>query len=77
MKIKIRSKTSKELGTMSIKQKILSTCMAFGFLVAGAASSNAQDGGTLAKVQESGEIVIGHRESSVPFSYLDSSQNPV
>lgn len=26
--------------------------------------------GTLAKVAESGVITIGHRESSVPFSYL-------
>lgn len=33
--------------------------------------------GTLAKINASGEIVIGHRESSVPFSYLDSNQQPV
>ena len=26
---------------------------------------------------ESGEIVIGHRESSVPFAYLDENQKPV
>jgi glutamate/aspartate transport system substrate-binding protein len=32
--------------------------------------------GTLAKISESGEIVIGHRESSVPFSYLNESQQP-
>lgn len=33
--------------------------------------------GTLAKIAESGEIVIGHRESSVPFAYLDENQKPI
>jgi len=33
--------------------------------------------GTLAKIDASGEIVIGHRESSVPFSYLDNNQQPI
>jgi glutamate/aspartate transport system substrate-binding protein len=31
----------------------------------------------LAKIAASGEIVIGHRESSVPFSYLDENQQAV
>ena len=34
-------------------------------------------GGTLDKIATSGEIVIGHRESSVPFSYLDGNQQAV
>ena len=33
--------------------------------------------GTLAKIDKSGEIVIGHRESSVPFAYLDENQKPM
>ncbi len=33
--------------------------------------------GVLKKIADSGEIVIGHRESSVPFSYLDENQKPV
>lgn len=33
--------------------------------------------GTLGKIAESGKIVIGHRESSVPFSYLDENQKPI
>ncbi|PHV12377.1 transporter substrate-binding domain-containing protein [Chitinimonas sp. BJB300] len=33
--------------------------------------------GTLQKVNESGIITIGHRESSIPFSYLDDKQKPV
>jgi glutamate/aspartate transport system substrate-binding protein len=30
--------------------------------------------GTLKKIKDSGEIVIGHRETSVPFSYFDEKQ---
>lgn len=33
--------------------------------------------GTLKKVKESGSITIGHRETFVPFSYLDEKQNPI
>ncbi len=32
--------------------------------------------GTLLKIQRSGTIVIGHRESSVPFSYLNDQGQP-
>lgn len=28
--------------------------------------------GTLAKVKEAGEIVVGHRETSIPFAYIDT-----
>jgi glutamate/aspartate transport system substrate-binding protein len=33
--------------------------------------------GTLKKVKETGTITVGHRESSIPFSYLDDKQQPV
>ena len=33
--------------------------------------------GTLAKVKELGTITIGHREASIPFSYLDDKRQPV
>jgi glutamate/aspartate transport system substrate-binding protein len=33
--------------------------------------------GTLKKIKETGTIAIGHRESSIPFSYLDDKQQPV
>lgn len=33
--------------------------------------------GTLAKIKDSGEIRFGHRESSVPFSYMDDQQKPI
>jgi glutamate/aspartate transport system substrate-binding protein len=32
--------------------------------------------GTLAKIKDSGRIAIGHRESSIPFSYLDDAGKP-
>jgi glutamate/aspartate transport system substrate-binding protein len=33
--------------------------------------------GTLAKVKDQGYITIGHREASVPFSYVDDKQQPI
>lgn len=33
--------------------------------------------GTLKKVKDSGTITIGHRETSIPFSYLDEKQQPI
>ena len=33
--------------------------------------------GTLKKIKETGAITIGHRESSIPFAYLDGHQKPV
>ncbi|MDX1541515.1 MAG: amino acid ABC transporter substrate-binding protein [Geminicoccaceae bacterium] len=32
--------------------------------------------GTLKKIKDAGEIVIGHRESSVPFSYINDQGEP-
>ena len=43
-----------------------------------AAPAETQDlGGTLKKVKESGVITIGHRDSSIPLSYLDDKLQPV
>jgi len=57
---------------MSIKRLVLMTTMLLG-----ASVSVAHAEGTLDKIAKNGEIVIGHRESSVPFSYLDKAQNPI
>src|SRR3954464_6817134 len=49
-------------------------------LVAGMAASAAcaqELTGTLKKIKETGSITIGHRESSIPFSYLDDKQQPI
>jgi glutamate/aspartate transport system substrate-binding protein len=32
---------------------------------------------TLKKIKESGMVVIGHRDTSIPFSYLDDKQQPI
>ena len=43
-----------------------------------AASALAQDlTGTLKKIKDSGTITSGHRETSIPFSYLDERQQPI
>ena len=33
--------------------------------------------GTLKNIKETGAITLGHRDSSIPFSYLDDNQKPV
>jgi glutamate/aspartate transport system substrate-binding protein len=33
--------------------------------------------GTLKKVKETGTFTVGHREASIPFSYLDDKQQPI
>lgn len=33
--------------------------------------------GVLKKIKDSGTITIGHRETSIPFSYLDDKQQPI
>ena len=41
-------------------------------------TAQAQDlTGTLKKIKEVGAISVGHRDSSIPFSYLDDQQKPV
>ncbi|QBQ95840.1 glutamate/aspartate ABC transporter substrate-binding protein [Paraburkholderia pallida] len=58
---------------MKIKKAAL-VLATLGFV---AASAWAQDSGTLKKVKDTGVIVLGHRESSIPFSYYDDKQNVV
>ncbi|MGF1527042.1 MAG: amino acid ABC transporter substrate-binding protein [Candidatus Competibacterales bacterium] len=53
----------------------LSSLAAVLLLLLPALAVQAQQG-TLDKIKESGTIVIGHRESSVPFAYLNDQQQP-
>jgi glutamate/aspartate transport system substrate-binding protein len=46
-------------------------------LLMGSAVSSQELYGTLKKVNDSNSLVIGHRESSAPFSYLDERKVPV
>jgi glutamate/aspartate transport system substrate-binding protein len=52
--------------------------LAAAMLAACVGAVQAQDvGGTLKKIKETGTITVGHRESSIPFSYLDDKQQPI
>jgi glutamate/aspartate transport system substrate-binding protein len=54
------------------------TALAVLALAVAAAPAIAQDlTGTLKKIKDSGTITIGHRETSIPFSYLDEKQQPI
>ena len=49
-----------------------------GLVVGVCAPANAQSlEGTLKKVKETGTITIGHRDSSIPLSYLDDKLQPI
>ncbi|WP_407919407.1 glutamate/aspartate ABC transporter substrate-binding protein [Chitinasiproducens palmae] len=49
--------------------------IALGAIATGTA--HAQDSGTLKKIKDSGVISVGHRESSIPFSYYDDQQRVI
>ncbi len=53
---------------------VIALCLAGGLT---APAHAAELTGTLKKIKDSGVITVGHRESSVPFSYLDGEQKPV
>jgi glutamate/aspartate transport system substrate-binding protein len=59
------------------KRNLIASAVALGLMAGTASADGHTASGTLAKIAESGEIVIGHRESSVPFAYLDENQKPV
>jgi len=52
---------------------LITTIAAAGFLTGSAVAQE----GTLKKIKDTGSITIGHRESSVPFSYYDDKQKVV
>ncbi|MBT3358465.1 MAG: amino acid ABC transporter substrate-binding protein [Rhodospirillales bacterium] len=57
-------------------KKIIAAAAAFA--VFGAANAGAADFyGTLKKIKDSGTIVVGHRESSVPFAYIGPDNKPI
>lgn len=51
--------------------------LAGGALLLAGLSSVATAGPTLDRIRQTGKIVLGHRESSVPFSYLDADKHAV
>jgi len=64
--------------TVLAGRSILAVCLLLGASTwASAQADTVQLTGTLAKVRESGSIVLGHRESSIPFSYLSTRGEPI
>ena len=59
----------KTIGFMSLATVLL--VAAFG------SSALAQGSGTLDKIKSTGGMTIGHRDASIPFSYLDDKQQPL
>lgn len=56
------------------------TCTFLGATLAGLSASPIlaqEQTGTLAKIAELNEVVVGHRDGQVPFSYYDDAQNPI
>jgi len=64
---------------MALKKCILSALAALLLLtsVQGGQAQAEDLTGTLKKIKDTGVIVVGHRESSVPFSYYDLQQNVI
>jgi glutamate/aspartate transport system substrate-binding protein len=62
-----------------MKRHCASILLAAATLAAGAlfAEGAAADEGTLKKIRDNGAITLGVRESSIPLSYLDASQQPI
>lgn len=55
--------------------KVALALLSAGLMMAGAV--HAQESGTLKKIKDTGVISLGHRESSIPFSYYDNKQNVI
>jgi len=51
--------------------------VAAAFALAAAQPAASQETGTLKKVKDTGTITLGHRDSSIPFSYYDDKQQVV
>ena len=62
------------MNTDTLKRTTLVVALLAGAALASPASALE---GTLKKIKESGSITIGHRDSSIPFSYYDDKQHPV
>ncbi|GIX28585.1 transporter substrate-binding domain-containing protein [Pelomicrobium sp. G1] len=61
---------------MKLRSRIATAAAVVVALVAAPALA-AELTGTMKKIKDTGAIVIGHREASIPFSYLDDQQRPI
>ena len=58
-----------------MKIRLTAASLALALLAVPAASQELT--GTLRKIKDSGTLTLGHRETSIPFSYLDERQQPI
>jgi len=58
------------------RSRVCAALTALFVFLAVAPAASAELYGTLLRIQRSGSIVIGHRESSIPFSYLNGQKQP-
>src|SRR6266496_3124385 len=59
----------------TVIRRVIVTALAAVLLIAPATAQELT--GTLKKIKDSGTITLGHRESSIPFSYYDDKQQVV
>jgi glutamate/aspartate transport system substrate-binding protein len=57
--------------------RILARPIAAALALAMTLPVSAQEAGTLKKIKDSGSITLGHRDTSIPFSYYDDKQQVV
>jgi glutamate/aspartate transport system substrate-binding protein len=57
--------------------RLVMTALAAGLALAPPPALAQDSGGTLKKIKDTGVISLGHRESSIPFSYYDDKQQVV
>jgi glutamate/aspartate transport system substrate-binding protein len=68
----------KPVAARSLFASAVAICLAAGGLMAGAASSSAQElYGTLKKINDTNTITIAARDSSIPFSYYDDKKQSI
>jgi glutamate/aspartate transport system substrate-binding protein len=60
---------------MQFRSKIFVGLLTMLGMASGAHAQTVTD--TLQKIKDSGTVVIGHRDASIPFSYLDDNQQPI
>ncbi|MCP9761269.1 amino acid ABC transporter substrate-binding protein, partial [Aquitalea sp. S1-19] len=60
---------------MSLQARLVATAVAAAFVATPALAAELT--GTLKKIKESGVVVLGHRDASIPFSYLAGGATPV
>ena len=60
-----------------LKQTLVATVIALGLLSPAAAQAGSKGSVVLERIQKNGVINIGHREASVPFSYIGKDGAPI